>query len=154
MPNKIESFHGDYRFLSNFWLCPVEYNDMIYPSSEHAFQATKASNQKDHDFVASAQTPGVAKRRGKQLKLQNRLRADWTQVSLSVMATVLRAKFRNADLRTLLLETGDAELVEGNTWGDTFWGVCDGKGENWLGILLMALRDRIREEVEKGDYAK
>ena len=44
------------------------------------------------------------------------------------MADLLRQKFSHPDLAVLLLATGDEDLVEINTWGDTFWGICDGKG--------------------------
>ena len=52
---------------------------------------------------------------------------------------------QNPELGNKLLETGNQELVEGNTWGDIFWGVCNGKGQNWLGKILMMVRDEIRE---------
>jgi predicted NAD-dependent protein-ADP-ribosyltransferase YbiA (DUF1768 family) len=60
------------------------------------------------------------------------------------MRDLLRQKFAHPELRRLLLATGDAELVEGNTWGDRFWGVCAGRGQNHLGRLLMAIRAEIR----------
>lgn len=67
-------------------------------------------------------------------------------MKLDVMEACVRDKFtRNADLRRRLLETGDAELVEGNTWGDRFWGVCDGEGENHLGRVLIKVRGELRK---------
>jgi predicted NAD-dependent protein-ADP-ribosyltransferase YbiA (DUF1768 family) len=71
------------------------------------------------------------------------LRKDWEGVKIQVMRDVLRLKFANPGLRDRLLETGDRELIEGNTWGDTFWGVCRGSGKNWLGQLLMELRGEL-----------
>ncbi len=74
------------------------------------------------------------------------LRAEWESMKLDVMEACVRDKFtRNADLRRRLLETGDAELVEGNTWGDRFWGVCDGEGENHLGRVLIKVRGELRK---------
>lgn len=62
------------------------------------------------------------------------------------MHDIVRAKFeQNPDLRQKLLSTGSEELIEGNTWGDTFWGVCKGSGQNWLGRILMFVRDEVRE---------
>ena len=63
-----------------------------------------------------------------------------------VMYQVCKAKFlQNPDLARKLVETGDAELVEGNTWGDKVWGVCDGVGENNLGKTLMRIRDELQK---------
>ena len=62
-----------------------------------------------------------------------------------------QSKFRgDIDLRSLLVATGDRELIEGNTWGDTFWGVDKntGQGENHLGRILMELRDHYNRPTE------
>jgi predicted NAD-dependent protein-ADP-ribosyltransferase YbiA (DUF1768 family) len=57
------------------------------------------------------------------------------------MEGLVRQKFsKDPVLRQRLLDTGDQDLVEGNTWGDTFWGVCRGQGSNWLGRILMDVR--------------
>jgi hypothetical protein len=70
------------------------------------------------------------------------LRADWEDIRLEVMLNLLRQKFApGSELRTKLETTTPHELVEGNTWGDTFWGVCNGVGQNNLGRLLMQVRD-------------
>lgn len=136
----IDSFTGEFRFLSNFWLVPVRYNCYTYMSSEHAYQAAKMTCQEDHDAVALAATPGIAKREAhKRPKLR-----DFDLDKVMEMAQILRAKFSDAEMMQRLLATGDRFLVEGNTWGDTFWGVCDGNGRNMLGHLLMERRDRIR----------
>lgn len=75
------------------------------------------------------------------------LRPDWEEVKDDVMYTVCKAKFlQNPGLLKKLLDTGDAELIEGNTWNDQIWGVCNGSGENRLGKILM----RIRDEAAKG----
>ncbi len=136
----ITSFDGAYGFLSNFYPCDVTMPDGItYPSVEHAFQA-----QKTEDVAARRGfldlTAGQAKRRGRLVHL----RPDWDDVKDDVMLTALRLKFADPDLRAKLLITGDAELVEGNTWGDMYWGVCSGHGRNRLGQLLMQVRNEIR----------
>lgn len=132
----IDSFQGEYRWLSNFHEQEVKMHGIFYPTNEHAFQALKADSLAQRLWVFEAKTPGEAKRRGQKVKM----RADWDEVRLKVMMEINRDKFRNPGLRDRLLETGERELIEGNTWGDRFWGVCDGKGENHLGKILMRVR--------------
>lgn len=139
----INSFRDKYRFLSNFYPCRVNYFGTIYNSSEHAYMAAKTHDVGWKWKIVQAQTPGQAKRLGRQAPL----RPDWEQLKFSIMSGIVFAKFhQNPDLLKLLLETGDQELVEGNTWGDTVWGVCDGKGTNWLGIILMRVRKHFQEK--------
>ena len=85
-------------------------------------------------LVAACRTPGEAKRLGRSLAL----RSGWDGMRVEVMRALLRVKFRPGSvLAGRLLATGAAELVEVNTWGDRWWGVCGGVGENRLGRLLM-----------------
>jgi predicted NAD-dependent protein-ADP-ribosyltransferase YbiA (DUF1768 family) len=68
-------------------------------------------------------------------------------VKVQIMRDLLVEKFSQEPERSILLATGDEELVEGNWWHDTFWGQCPvGHGENMLGKLLMELREAIRKE--------
>lgn len=136
----ISSFSGEYAFLSNFFISPITHGRLKYMTVEHAFQASKTKDRVLRKRVAQISTPGKAKRYGRKLPL----REDWEQVKIGVMRSLLRKKFRIPALRRLLLETGDAVLIEGNHWHDTFWGVCQGQGENHLGKLLMEVRDEIR----------
>jgi hypothetical protein len=138
---RITSFFGGYRFLSNFWPARVRLDGdpFLYPTVEHAYQAAK-TDLRSRAALHSARTPVEAKRQGRTLLLL----PDWESRRLTVMRELLRQKFAHPDLRRLLLATGDAELVEGNTWGDTFWGVCKGCGQNHLGRQLMAIRAEIR----------
>lgn len=112
---------------------------------EHAFQAAKAIRKEDFDTVCRAKSAGEAKRLGKILKAAGRIRPDWYSVNLKIMEDLLRQKFSDFELRKKLLETGDNELIEGNYWGDLFWGVCRGKGENHLGRLLVKIRSELRQ---------
>lgn len=137
----ITSFTGKYRFLSNFWLTPVEFCGIEYPSSEHAYQAHKSLDPQISLKVLQLKTPGEAKRFGRKIVL----RPDWESYKLVLMEQLLRRKFEpGSELATRLLNTGDEELVEGNHWNDTFWGVCRGRGENHLGKLLMKIRSELR----------
>jgi ribA/ribD-fused uncharacterized protein len=135
---KIDSFRGKYSFLSNFYMVPINLGNMIYKSAEHAFQAAKTKDKKIRKLIAQAKTPGKAKRLGREVVL----RPNWEKRKFEIMYKILWAKFsQNRELMKKLLKTGDAELIEGNTWGDQYWGICRGKGENKLGKLLMLLRE-------------
>lgn len=138
---KIDRFHGEFRWLSNFYLSPI--NDLrghAYPSLEHAYQAAKATTEAERIFIASAPTPKKAKHRGSKLKPP----ANWDVRKIDVMRWLLRQKFApGSPLAQRLLETGNRELEEGNDWGDRVWGVCAGEGQNQLGRLLMELRNEL-----------
>lgn len=138
----IDQFKGIYSFLSNFHPAPVRVDHMDFMTSEHAFQALKTVDHGDRCRIAGLKTPGQAKAAGKKVKLRD----NWNDIRVEVMRQVLICKFdQNPDLAQKLIETGDAELIEGNTWNDTFWGVCRGKGQNNLGKLLMEIRAKLRE---------
>lgn len=138
-------FRGRWAFLSNFYSARVHYKGRWYLTAEHAYQAAKTTCTSDHDLVAGALTPADAKRAFRRLRLPQR--QDWVQIKDGVMLEVLRAKFSTpgqAVLALLLLETGEQELIEHNPWHDTYWGVCDGVGQNKLGKLLMQVREELR----------
>jgi N-glycosidase YbiA len=141
----IDRFFGDYIFLSNFYYADMMVAGVRYPSVEHAYQAKKTYSIRWQERIRRAPTPKVAKRLGYQVPL----REDWEDVKLDVMRTLVRWKFNpdwHPDLTAKLLATGDALLVEGNTWGDRFWGVerATGLGLNHLGRILMDVRDEVR----------
>jgi ribA/ribD-fused uncharacterized protein len=134
----VRGFFGDYRFLSNFYIAPMEVNGKLYESNEHFFQASKADNELDHEYVRTAPSPGMAKHRGKRIPL----REDWNKVRLEVMLEGLVAKFeQHPELGEKLARTSPGHLEETNHWNDQFWGVCNGKGCNNLGKLLMFVRE-------------
>lgn len=136
----IDSFTGEFRFLSNFFPAEVESEGISYPSVEHAYQAQKSSDRSERRAIATCGSPGKAKRLGRRIAL----RADWESAKVGTMTDLVRQKFsRHVDLRELLLATGEAELIEGNTWGDRFWGTCDGIGANHLGRILMQVRGEL-----------
>lgn len=142
----INEFRGKYRFLSNFWLVPVEFEGIDYASVEHAYQSAKTINQKERiPFWEEHITPGKAKRLSKTLTL----REDWEYIKTDIMRKLVFRKFQVPYLKNLLLATKDQELVEGNTWHDNFWGNCfckkcsNIKGLNHLGKILMKVRDKL-----------
>ena len=128
-----------YEFLSNFYPATVRLDGVEYPTVEHAYQAAKTLDETERRHVRSASTPDEAKKRGGRVTV----RPDWEDIKVSVMRDLLRQKFSDATLRDRLLGTAPHPLIEGNTWGDRFWGVCDGEGQNWLGRLLMEIRDGV-----------
>lgn len=148
--NKIDYFDGEYAFLSNFYDSPIEKDGILYPTVEHYFQAMKTLHPEERKEIAAAATPGKAKRLGRNVQL----RFNWEQVKYQVMYDAVYKKFSREDLKASLLSTGDAELIEGNTWHDNIWGQCSCekckniKGTNWLGKILMIVREELRHEKE------
>jgi len=136
----ILAFTGQHRFLSNFALVEVMLDGRPYPTVEHAFQASKTLHPAEREEIRCASTAGQAKRMGRRVELRPR----WDTLRLDVMLMLLRQKFRQTYFKTRLLDTGEAELIEGNDWGDRFWGVCQGQGENQLGKLIMQVRSELR----------
>lgn len=145
----INKFKREYAFLSNFYpsefvfLIETRINGVIQQrmakaaTVEHAFQASKSLDQTEQDKILNASTPGNAKKLGRSIAR----RPDWETKKRGIMFNLLRMKFvQNKHLEEKLLATDDAILIEGNTWGDTFWGVCNGVGTNHLGETLMFIR--------------
>lgn len=137
---RIDSFTGEFRFLSNFYPAKVKLDGESYPSVEHAYQAAKTLDKKDRKKIATLKASG-AKSYGRKVKM----RPDWEKVKLGIMEDLVFQKFSNEPtMREMLVITDPLELVEGNDWNDTFWGVCNGKGENHLGKILMRVRARLK----------
>lgn len=146
----ITSFSGSNRFLSNFSISPIPLkqlnwflgdNDIIVNTVEHAYQAMKGNTLNDQLLIATCAAPGKAKRLGRKIAMRD----NWDNIKLDVMRQCLLIKFSDKDLLNLLLATTNSILIEGNTWGDRFWGAelvnNVWTGENNLGKLLMQIRD-------------
>lgn len=149
---EINSFRGQYAFLSNFSAAKTMFEGMEYPTAEHAFQAAKAlpvdkiivfdQEVSTRAFIRDFASPTDAKRYAKTIKI----RENWSGIRDSVMFIVLMSKFSVPALKAALLGTGDAQLIEGNWWHDCYWGVCgcpkcSGRPKiNKLGHLLMLVR--------------
>lgn len=142
----IAEFDGQYAFLSNFYPSPFIHEEIVYPTNEHFFQAMKTLDIDERKKIAAAETPGKAKRMGRNVQL----RSDWEKVKVYYMELGLRLKFANKALAEKLIATGDEELVEGNWWCDQTWGSCNcpkhirTPGRNLLGMLLMELRKELQ----------
>jgi ribA/ribD-fused uncharacterized protein len=134
--DSIKGFDGENRFLSNF-IGSVHFEGSWYPSAESAYQAAKVVDPRERKPFQSM-SAGSAKKHGSKIEI----RKDWDKVKIEVMSAIVFDKFYlNKDLRKKLIDTGDKYIEETNSWGDTFWGVCDGKGENNLGKILMKIRE-------------
>ena len=133
----IDRFFGEYRWLSNFWPANVVFDGEVYPTVEHAYQAAKTLDAAERTRIRMIPGAAAAKRLSRDLTT----REDWADIKLHVMKDLLRQKFAIPEFREKLRATEREELVEGNNWGDTYWGVCNGTGANHLGKILMELRD-------------
>lgn len=131
----IKEFSEGNRWLSNFTPCTVELDGVEYMSTESAYQAAKTVIRAERRPFETMWA-GKAKRAGRKVTL----REDWDEVKLGIMEDLNRQKYSKEPLRGLLISTGDVEIQEGNTWNDTFWGVCNGVGSNHLGKIIMKIR--------------
>ena len=143
----IDDFQGDYYFLSNFAPAPVRLNGVRYPTVEHAYQAAKTLAPEEREKIRGSSTPALARKLGRKVTK----RPDWSDQKVDLMRDLVRQKFAGQpDLKKRLLATKDAELVEGNTWHDNFWGDCrcarcaSSPGQNWLGRILMDVRRQLQ----------
>lgn len=134
--NAIISFEGPYRFLSNFHIEPDGTN------VEAEFQQAKCVRADDFAKFTPTMSPGAAKRLGRTVELVG----NWNHIKIGAMYRLVLAKFQEPSLRAQLLATGDAKLIEGNTWGDTFWGkdILTMLGKNHLGNILMRVREKLK----------
>lgn len=136
---EINSFWGPFRFLSNFYESPLVARGFEWPTVEHAYQAFKTDDSQ-WEAIRLAPTPGIAKRLGSKVIIAE----NWETIKVDVMLMLLQIKFQEPELRKALRMTDGYELIEGNNWGDTFWGICGGEGQNNLGKLLMKVREEIK----------
>jgi ribA/ribD-fused uncharacterized protein len=151
----INSFRGRFGFLSNFYPCKIEHKGITYPSVEHYYVALKVNSMQFIDgvyytapdfreLIARIPDAGDVKKLGRQIKI----RSDWNEKKLGFMEWGVKEKFKDPKLAQMLIDTGDANLIEGNFWHDVFWGKCScpkcgGSGENHLGKILMKVRDEL-----------
>lgn len=136
----IKEFQGEYRWLSNFWPCNIEYQGKVYPSVEHFYVAMKTKDPYEREGIRNTPEAGKVKRLGRKLEI----REDWESIKLDVMTYAITKKFSkdNPELMQKLIDLGDVYIQEGNMWGDKFWGVClkTDIGENNLGKIIMKIQ--------------
>lgn len=127
--------------MSNFAPVEVVLDGIVYSSVEHAYQAAKTVNSAERRAVRKCATPGDAKRMGRKITI----RPDWDEIKIRVMRELQVQKYAKEPYRSNLRAVRGAFIEEGNTWGDTFWGVCKGKGENHMGQILMEVANDLGE---------
>ena len=138
----IFNFRGSYEFLSNFFISKsqIHINGFIFHNAESAFQSFKCPDRQSEFQKLS---PKDAKKLGRRIELRD----DWDLIKDNIMYNILCHKFKyNFSLKKALLDTNDIYLVEGNNWGDVYWGVCKNIGYNKLGEILMKIREEIKNE--------
>lgn len=147
----ITSFSGEYRWLSNFYPSPLTYGGVVFPTVENAYQAQKTKDT-DLQRMVDKMKPGQAKSWGKLIELRD----DWEDVKLGIMQNCVHLKFWfGYPLFWKLMDTKDSWLIEGNRWGDKFWGaVWDQEKQTWdgqnrLGEILMNIRELGMEEYDE-----
>lgn len=143
MEYQIRHFRDENIFLSNFYDAPVLYNGLKYKNAESAYQAQKCPER-------AGEFCGLSGKEAKSLGKRMPLREDWNDIKYNIMYEIVKAKFtQNIDLKVKLIATKNFALIEGNTWGDTYWGVDlkTNRGENKLGEILM----KIRSELQPGN---
>lgn len=140
------STKSTYGEFSNFAAFGFHMKGHWYRTSEHYFQAMKFEDKEYQERIRETKSPMIAARLGRSRKVK--IRNDWEQVKIEVMRTAVRAKIlEHSELQELLLGTGEEQLVEA-AGRDYFWGVGkDGSGQNWLGKILMEVRDELRQKI-------
>ncbi len=140
----IHEFKGEYRWLSNFEAVTITLGDYNYPSVEHAYMSMKCEDPEWKKYCSDKNnSAGDVKKKSREVKLRD----DWDTFKFIVMQTCLEQKFNQEPFKSKLIETGTQNIVEGNYFGDSVWGV-DLKnnpniGENHLGRLLMKIRGKL-----------
>ena len=126
-------------FLSNFYESSIELDGIVYRNAEAAYQAMKSN-----DSLVKVKFINLNGASAKALGKRIELRKDWNDIKLDIMYEIVKAKFiQNPTIAKLLIDTNDKVIIEGNNWGDIYWGICNGKGENNLGKILMKVRKEI-----------
>ncbi|MDV7392348.1 NADAR family protein, partial [Arthrospira platensis SPKY1] len=141
--NMIRKFDKAYKWLSNFAPCTIVLNGITYPSVEHAYMSAKSDDVRWYLKCTDDRIkPGTIKKLSRGILLVS----NWHSLKIEVMRECLNQKFSQEPYKTLLIETGDVFIQEGNFWGDTFWGVDleTGEGENNLGKLIMEVREKLK----------
>lgn len=133
-----------YGEFSNFFPAPILIASMVWPTVEHYFQASKFDDYRVQDRILEMKSPMDAAREGRNKA--NKPNENWETVKDNVMYKALSAKFlQHPELKQVLLNTGNDLIIE-HTSNDYYWADGgDGTGKNMLGILLMRVREHIRQ---------
>ncbi len=137
------SSREEFGSFSNFSPHGFALDGKYWKTSEHYFQAMKFAGTSYSETIRLAPSPKDAANLGRSREVP--MRADWEAVKDGIMKNGVMAKFlAHADIRAILLGTGEEEIVE-NARGDAYWGCgADGKGKNMLGKILVEIRAELR----------
>jgi len=135
--NENETFKDRLSFLSNMHPCVIEYKGYLFTCVESAYQSMKCDL-----LIDKKKFIGIDGYKAKKLGQKIAIRSDWDNIKFRVMKEILEIKFNKEPFRSKLLEI-DGQITEFNYWRDTYWGVCNGVGDNNLGKILMNIRDRL-----------
>lgn len=139
---KITGFVAEYRWLSNYFPCRVEWEGRVYGSAEAVYHSGKYPTADRDIFTRLDPDPARKFSRAKPYD-----RAAWEARKMPTMREVVWAKFsQNPELAKKLLTTGDRYLEETNWWGDKVWGVYRDEGQNLLGKVIMDVRAYLAKE--------
>lgn len=155
MENKIIKVFDteEYLFLSNFYpyrqnlpkeSCSfvVEYDGIEFDCVEKAYQAAKCAKRADR-FQFQDLTALQAQKLGTSQQIIKR--EDWSEIKFRLMYEFIWQKFSFCEeLHQKLLATDNSRIIAENNWGDIYWGVCHGVGDNYLGEILMRVRNAIK----------
>lgn len=138
----INRFENEYDFLRNDYPACIVLGVHVYPTLEHAYQASKTDNDSIREDIRLSKSVTQARLIGRKVTLP----FDWDDRRIDVMTTLVKQKFtEHLDLKLKLLLTEDAEIVQGDNVRDQFWSVdINGIGQNNLGKILMLVRDNIK----------
>ena len=128
-------------FLLNSYPVTISFEGLLYPSVDHAYQASKTDDIKIRELIKKSKISEV-KKLGRSLQIRD----EWVKSRIDIMRMLIREKFQNPFLRHLLLCTGNLSLINDNLRNEKFWGMFKGNGENWLGKILEEVREEIKKE--------
>lgn len=141
-----------YGVFSNLYRRPMTFEGVRFPTAEHAYQFGKPRDQDVRDWLMAAPSPALLAMAAHGLYPWD-IMPGWSKMRLERMRAVVEAKFlQNLDLGGILLSTGNARIVECGTVDNAVnrrWGEVNGKGQNWLGLILMGVRERLRIEAAR-----
>lgn len=145
------------RWLSNMTYVNIEYDGIIYPSTENFYQAMKyqrgwtfddSATRKNIRQIISKLKPHEAKAYSRANKMTSLV---FEERKLKIMEYAQKQKYSQEPFKSKLLSTGDCLIEEGNWWCDKFWGVDikTREGENNLGKIIMQVREELKNDNSK-----
>ncbi len=144
MMRKIFFYESTYYLFSNFSAHAIEYNGVLYKTSEHAYQATKFDDKKLRNEIILSRSPLEAKNTA--YKYKDFIKKDWHDVKVKIMYEIVKTKvLQHKEVKDVLMNTKNDEIIE-NSPIDYFWGCGKDKtGQNQLGKILMKIRDELKK---------